>query len=193
MKLTYPVGATPIDPNEMAGLIPKGIRLQKELNELEEQNILEAASWAFGRRRKDWLSVRYLLELHKRMLGHVWRWAGKPRTTNKNLGVDKSQIQEELKKLCDDAKYWIDHRTYDWNELAVRFHYRLVSIHPFPNGNGRHARLMADVLLYQNHQPRLTWGGRSLVEESQARSTYLAALKEADRGIVQPLIDFARS
>jgi Fic-DOC domain mobile mystery protein B len=191
VKFIDPESATPIDPSEAEGLIPKGITTQTELNELEERNIAEAIRWAFGRKRKNWLPIKYIRDLHMKMFGNVWNWAGKFRTTNKNIGKDKAQIQNGLKILCDDVQYWIEHKTYNMNEIAVRFHHRLVSIHPFVNGNGRHARMMADVLLFQNGIKRLSWGAGKIGEEGAVRKQYIFALKKADQGDIEELIKFS--
>ncbi len=115
------------------------------------------------------------------------------RTTDKNIGVDKFVIRSEVRKLVKDAQYWREHSTYGADELAVRFHHRLVAIHPFPNGNGRHARLMADLIVQQAGGRPFSWGGTSLVETSALRNAYIDALREADQGVLEPLIDFARS
>ncbi|MCB0326950.1 MAG: mobile mystery protein B [Bdellovibrionales bacterium] len=190
MKFSYPKGATPLDQNEINGLIPSGMTRQSELNELEEANILKAQQWSLTRKSNKYLSVDYLKKLHSKMFDEVWTWAGTFRKTNKNIGVDKSIIQIELKKLLDDTSYWIPQKTYDWIELGARFHHRLVSIHPFPNGNGRHSRLMTDILLLQNNQKRFSWGMGSLVDEGTLRHTYISALKKADNNDYTPLIDF---
>jgi Fic-DOC domain mobile mystery protein B len=193
MKFHYPPGATPIDPDEAEGLIPKHITLQRELNEWEEANIQEAVRWARGRQRKDVVSVDFIQRLHREMFGETWTWAGEFRRTNKNIGVDKHQIHVELRNLCDDVKYWIENKTYPDVEIAVRFHHRLVSIHPFPNGNGRHARLMADLLMARFGKPTLSWGRTNLTAPAEARTKYIAALRAADRLDMKPLIAFAQS
>ncbi len=193
MKLVYPPDATPIDPNEAAGLIPSHITLQRELNEWEEVNILAAREWAFARRRKDLLSESFIKRLHREMFGHTWKWAGQFRKTDKNIGVPWHSIQHDLKNLCDDARYWIAEHTHSELEIAVRFHHRLVSIHPFSNGNGRHARLMADLIMKNLGQTPLTWGRGDLANPGNARRRYIDALHAADGGNLNPLLDFARS
>lgn len=193
MKFIYPPGATPIDPNEAAGLIPSHISLQSELNEWEETNILEARTWAMSKKHKDLLSEQFIKRLHREMFKHTWKWARRFRTSNKNLGVPWYRISQDLRNLCDDAKHWVAERTYGEVEIAVRFHHRLVSIHPFPNGNGRHARLVADLLMRGFGQPPLTWGSVNLTAPGDARRRYMDALRAADSQNLQPLIDFARS
>lgn len=194
IKLHYPPGATPLDPNEMGGLIPQYITAQAELNLLERENILEAATWAFSGRRHDCLNTSFCLELHRRMFHRVWKWAGKIRTTDKNLGAPKEQVLIRLKLLFDDTAYWLKEGTYEIDETGARFHHRLVLIHPFANGNGRHARLMTDVLLSTNGESPFTWGQTDLYPaESSARQDYISALKLADQGDYSALKKFVIS
>ena len=192
VKLDYPPGATPLDADELASLIPGHITTQGELNEWEQLNIVQGESWA-RKQRKEILNEGFLRQLHKQMFGETWKWAGQFRKTDKNIGVDWLKIGVELKKLLDDTHYQIEHANYTPDEIAVRFHHRLVLIHPFPNGNGRHARLMADLLVERLSQPRFTWGSRSLVDANDTRMTYIAALQAADRRDIAPLLAFARS
>ena len=193
MRFRWPPGATPIDPNEAEGLLPSHIALQRELNEWEETNILAAREWAFRRRHGDLLTEGFVRRIHREMFKDTWRWAGTYRRRDKNLGVSWHGIPEEVRKLCDDARYWIEHRTWPEVEIAVRFHHRLVSIHPFPNGNGRHARLMADLVMRELKQPPLTWGRLNLTAPEAARRAYLEALHAADVQDLDPLLAFARS
>jgi Fic-DOC domain mobile mystery protein B len=183
---------TPLTPEERDGLIPSYITLRSELNEAEQANILEAEEWAFARKR-DVLDERFLRNLHKRMLGRVWRWAGEFRQTERNLGIDPYRIPVELRHLLDDCRYWIEHGTYDPDGIATRFHHRLVSIHPFSNGNGRHARLATDLLLVGLGQPRFSWGQVNLVNATETRKKYVAALRAADHHDIEPLLEFVRS
>jgi Fic-DOC domain mobile mystery protein B len=183
---------TPLDPDEREGLIPAYITTRAELNEAEQENITEADQWAF-RRRRDVLSVDFLKALHRRMLRHVWRWAGEFRRTERNIGIAPHLIETELYRLVDDARYWVEHQTYARDELASRFHHRLVAIHPFPNGNGRHGRLAADLLIAQLGGRRFTWGGANLTEPAENRRRYVSALRAADRHDIRPLLEFARS
>lgn len=193
-----PEGATPLDPGDAEGLLPDHVTTRDELNELEEANIQVGMAWAWesavlSRRRADVLTEGFLYELHGRMFDEVWDWAGQVRRTDTNIGVDKSIIRVEVRKLVEDAGHWRGDGTYAPDELAVRFHHRLVSIHPFPDGNGRHARLMADLIVQQSGRPVFSWGGKSLVETSELRSRYVDALRRADKGDLGPLVDFARS
>jgi len=184
--------ATPLTPAERDELIPTYVTLRSELNELEQRNIATADHWAFSRRHVIFRE-RFLKGVHRRMFNHVWRWAGKFRTTERNLGVKPYLIQPELWKVIDDARHWVDQQSYPPDELAVRFHHRLVSVHPFPNGNGRWSRLAADVLIVRLSGARFTWGGADLRTANTARDTYIAALKAADSHDLAPLVAFGRS
>lgn len=196
LDLTYSDGQTPLDEEEKEGLIIPTISTRGELNEFEQLNIEEAIQWSlrgsFTLSRL--LSETFVKSLHKRMYGKVWKWAGVYRQSNKNIGVDKWQIATALKTLLDDTHFWIDQETYAPDEIAIRFKHRLVSIHCFPNGNGRHSRLMADMLIKSIFKlPVFTWGSADLVEQPDPRKAYLKSLKAADQGNVEPLIRFARS
>lgn len=185
--------ATPLTPEEMRDLIPAHIADRRDLNAAEQENIARAQDWAMNGRRRDLLNERFIKDLHKRMLGDVWKWAGKFRTSQRNIGIDHWLIAPELRQLLDDAKAWIEYGAYPADEIAVRFHHRLVLIHPFPNGNGRHARLMADLLVIQLGRERFTWGRESLREASAARARYIEALHAADNHDIAPLLEFARA
>ena len=184
--------STPLTEEEREDLIPSYIALRPELNEAEQANILEAEEWAFARKR-DVLDERFLTGLHKRMFGRVWRWAGKFRKTERNIGIDAYRITVELRQLLDDCRYWIEHGTDEPDEIAARFHHRLVWIHPFPNGNGRHARIATDLLLVSMGRPRFTWGRVNLVDPGETRQRYVDALRAADHHDIGPLLEFVRS
>lgn len=183
--------ATPLSPDEKSGLIPSYITLRRELNEAEQLGIIAAEEWAFSRKR-DVLDERFLRRLHKAMFKEIWRWAGEIRTTTRNIGVDPWKIIPMLHDLIEDARYWIEHETFPRDEIAARFHHRLVSIHPFPNGNGRHARLAADLLLVHLGCARFTWGRLSLTHSGKTRSQYIEALRAADGRDIHPLLAFVR-
>lgn len=185
--------ATPLTPEEVRDLIPAHIAHRRDLNAAEQENIVRAQEWAMHRRRRDLLSEKFIRDLHRRMLGDVWRWAGRFRTSQRNIGIDYWLIATELRQLLDDAKAWIEYNTYPSDEIAVRFHHRLVLIHPFPNGNGRHARLMADLLVMQLGRERFSWGRDSLREPGAARARYIEALHAADNHDIGPLLVFARA
>jgi Fic-DOC domain mobile mystery protein B len=184
--------ATPLTIEERRELIPSHITYRSELNEAEEENIARANHWAFSRRR-DPLSERFIKDLHRHMLGEVWRWAGRFRTSERNLGIDYYEIQVAVRQLIEDTRAWVEHKTYSPDEIAVRFHHRLVQIHPFPNGNGRHSRLMADVLVTSLGKERFSWGSAQLRDAGDVRRGYIDALQAADDHDIGPLIEFARS
>jgi len=184
--------STPLTDEEREALIPSYITLRGELNEAEQANILEAEEWTLARPR-DALDERFLKDLHKRMFGRVWRWAGQLRQSTKNSGIDAYRIPQELRQLIHDCRYWIKNTTYALDEIAARFHHRLVAIHPFTNGNGRHARLATDLLLIALEQPRFTWGRENLVDINETRQTYVKALRAADKHDIGPLLAFVRS
>lgn len=193
IDLIYSVGATPLDPDEAAALIPNHISNQEQLNAWELRNVLEGEGWAFAAKRTSILSLDFFRTLHKRMFGDTWRWAGTFRASEKNIGIDPAQIASELKKLCDDVAYQMRHASYPPDEIAARFHHRLTWVHPFPNGNGRFSRTMADLLLVQNGGERFTWGAGDLVVEGDVRKRYIQALQAADRRDYAPLLEFVRS
>jgi len=184
--------ATPLTPEEMRELIPANIAYRRELNEAEQENIALAQDWALNRPR-DPLSEKFVQELHRRMLGDVWRWAGKFRTSERNLGIAFYKIPVTLRQLIEDTKAWIEYKTYPTDEIAVRFHHRLVQIHPFANGNGRHARLMGDLLVMRLGAERFSWGSANLQDAGAVRQRYIAALQAADDQNIAPLLVFARS
>ena len=184
--------ATPLTEEEKQQLIPSYITLRSELNEAEQRNILGAGEWAFSRRR-DVLSEAFLKQLHKRMFGNVWRWAGEFRQSERNIGVEVYRIGTDLRQLIDDCRYWVEHKTYEPDEIAARFSHRLVQIHPFPNGNGRHSRIAADLLLISLGQARFSWGQADLVEADEVRRSYIEALHTADQHDYSLLLRFVRS
>lgn len=192
VNLDYPPGATPLDADELASLIPRHLTNQAELNEWEQLNIVEGDKWA-RKQRKEILTDVFLRQLHKQMFGETWKWAGEFRKSDKNIGVDWLHIGVELKKLLDDVRYQVEHGTFPADEIAVRLHHRLVAIHPFPNGNGRHARMLADLFVERLGKPRFSWGSRSLIDATDTRKNYIAALQAADECDIAPLLAFARS
>ena len=183
---------TPLTAEERDQLIPSYISLRRELNQAEQVNIAGAAKWLAGRKREV-LNEAFLRQLHKRMFGQVWRWAGQYRITPRNIGIEAWRIASEMAQAIDDARYWVAQGTFGPDEIAVRFSHRLVAIHPFSNGNGRFSRLAGDLLAVQLGQPRLSWGRLNLVDPSASRAAYVAALRQADAHDLGPLIAFARS
>jgi len=180
---------------ERKGLIPP-LAKREDLNAWEHKNVFEGRTWALGEKQIkncDPFAESYMRELHYHMFRHVWQWAGKYRSTDKNLGIPFYRIREQLVQLLGDARYWIENNTYDLDEIAVRFHYRIVSIHPFPNGNGRHARLIADVIAAKWNREPFSWGPNDLTTVDAVHDQYIKALKLADDGDIKPLLLFARS
>lgn len=193
MKFQYPLGATPIDPDEALGLIPKVIVFQADLNAWEEMNIEEGAQWIKRQNVIQDFNEGLIRELHRRMFNKTWLWAGTFRTSAKSIGVDWTQISVTIRNLLDNTVFQITHQTMSKDEIAVRFHHQLVWIHAFPNGNGRHARLMADALITNLGQDRFSWGGNNTLSNPGInRQNYLTALRAADNGDIEPLIQFAR-
>ncbi len=193
--LTYEEGQTPLDPEQINGLKIKTISTQQQLNEFELTNINEALKWLNTKRKiNEVLSEQFLIQVHKRMLGMVWKWAGNFRVTETNIGIEWTKIPIELRLLIDDTKYWVEHQTYDPEQIAIRFKHRLVSIHCFPNGNGRHSRIMADLIAKHVFElEKFSWGQSSLLASSEQRKLYLKALQKADMGDYDALLEFARS
>lgn len=174
--------STPLTADEKDGLKLKWITLRSELNEVEARNIAQAQIWLLNNKNKEIFSTTFLCTLHKKMFGEVWKWAGVFRTTERNIGVAPYQIPVKLMQLFDDVKYWIANNTYSKHEIAVRFHHKLVQIHPFPNGNGRVSRLMADIIFQKLDGKTLYWGNTNLVNVSEVRKNYINALRNADNG-----------
>jgi len=195
MEFQYPPGATPLDPDEAQGLVPTYITTQGDLNAWEQINIAQGERWAIRQIKRNLLDEGFIRELHRQMFAKTWRWAGTFRKSNKNIGVDWTQVSVKLRDLLDNTKYQVENHVFDADETAVRFHHQLVWIHAFPNGNGRHARLMADLLAIRHGRVRLTWGDGevSIASIGTLRDRYLAALRAADQGQFEDLIDFARS
>lgn len=196
LNLIYNDGQTPLDEDEKEGLLIKSIAIRGELDEFEQQNIEDAIQWSLNRKFKteQILSESFIQELHKRMYRNVWKWAGGYRKTNKNIGVDKLEIPVGLRSLIGDASFWLEHNVYKPEEFAIRFKHRLVSIHCFPNGNGRHSRMIADIMIEKIYQqPVFSWGGASLSVDMDIRAQYLKAIRKADKGDFDLLLKFARS
>ena len=192
MRLEYPPGATPLDRDEIDELIAPATT-QEQLNEYEAQNIATATAWAYNnpRLRSQLPTAGGLQLLHKRMFEDTWGWAGRFRTTNQNIGCPWQYIPERVQSLCGDLEYWIENSSWPWPELAVRFHHRLVSTHLFVNGNGRHARLAANLLLRFHGQADLPWAGGALTNSTDRRDDYISALRESDQGNLASLVAFA--
>ncbi len=194
MNFEYPRGATPLDLNEAQGLLLSHIGTRAELDRWEQENISEAEDRVFRRRQKDVLTEKYARALHKKMLGNVWRWAGNFRRSQNNIGIEWMQVPVALHQLFDEVDGWLEYGAYPPDEIAARFHHRLVAIHAFANGNGRHARLMADVLLvHLLGRERFSWGQENLTNAVEFRRRYIEALQAADSHDYGPLLAFVRS
>ncbi|CAB3669964.1 Protein involved in cell division [Achromobacter spanius] len=194
LDLDYQDGQTPLDPDEQAGLIPEHLATKGDLNDWEQENLLRAMRWLKRARSQDVLSEGFCRTLHSKMFDQTWTWAGTFRQSDKNIGCDWTQVSTRLAQLLANTRWGIEHGSYPPDEIAARFHRDLVWIHPFPNGNGRHSRMMADALLRSLGQPQFSWGGAgNLVNASDARTRYLDALRAADQGDYQLLLAFVRS
>lgn len=196
LELNYIEGQTPVDEDEKYGLRILSITTREELDEFEQLNIEKAVEWTMRRKFSHEIifTEQFVKELHLRMYDDVWKWAGKFRTTNKNIGVDWQIISVSLKQLLDDCKFWIESNTFPEEEIAVRFSHRIVCIHCFPNGNGRHSRLIADVIIsHIFNKPVFSWGSSNLVKQGEVRKQYIDAIQSADKGNILPLLYFARS
>ena len=183
--------STPLTEEEKQQLKAKWVTTRSELNELETKGIAEAEIWLL-KNKKDILNESFIKTLHKKMFGDVWKWAGTFRTTERNIGAAPYEIQTKLRILLDDVKFWITHKTYPEKEIAIRFHHRLVQIHPFPNGNGRISRIMADLLMRSFGLKNLDWGSGNLTEISELRKQYIEALRGADKSDYTLLINFVK-
>jgi Fic-DOC domain mobile mystery protein B len=194
LNLKYTDGQTPLDEDEKEGLKIKSITTQKELDEFEQLNIEKAVEWTIhaNLKPKKILTEKFIKDVHKKMYGDVWRWAGEFRKSDKNIGIKWTQIGIKLKNLIDDTKYWIENKTYLPEEIAIRFKHRIVAIHCFPNGNGRHSRMMADIIMESIFGKEIfTWHQSNMVKADDTRKKYIDALRKADNGDINPLIEFS--
>ncbi|HSD62464.1 MAG TPA: mobile mystery protein B [Ignavibacteriaceae bacterium] len=195
LDLDYTDGQTPLDEDEKEGLLIPTITTRGELDEFEQLGVEKANEWLLTKKFSidKILTEEFVRDLHRRMFSEIWKWAGEFRRSEKNIGVDPVMIPIQLRNLLDDSKYWIENKVFDEDEIAVRLSHRIVWIHPFANGNGRHSRLIADVLVNKGFgKPYFTWGSVNLTKEGEARDKYLAALRVADQHDYNPLIEFAR-
>jgi len=197
LNIEYKDGQTPIDEEEKSGLLISAITTRGELDEAEQRNIEDAMLWLAQRRKRftatEILTERFICELHKRMFSGVWSWAGRFRNSEKNIGVLPYLIGVRLHALLEDCIYWIENETYSPDEIAIRFKHRIVAIHCFANGNGRHSRLIADVIIDKIFaQEVFSWGGNRLMSDGESRAAYLVALKKADQHQYEDLKEFSR-
>lgn len=195
LELQYTDGQTPLDEGEKEGLKIKSITTQEELDEFEQLNIEKAVEWTIRSNLKPEriLTEKFIKDLHKKMYGDVWNWAGEFRRSDKNIGIKWTQIGLELKNLLDDTKYWIDNKTFSPEEISIRFKHRIVAIHCFPNGNGIHSRMMADIIIESIFGKEIfSWHKSNMVKADETRKKYIEALRKADNGNINPLIKFAK-
>ncbi len=195
LELEYTDGQTPLSEEEKEGLVIETITTHGELDEFEQMNIEKAVEWTMKRKfkKEKIISEEFAKELHKKMFGDVWAWAGNFRFSEKNLGVKFNLISTSLKQLNDDCLFWIANKTFNEEEIAIRYKHKIVEIHCFANGNGRHSRLMADII--NKHifkKDNFSWNRNNLAKKGDARNKYLKAIREADKGTIKPLIDFAK-
>lgn len=194
MNNPLPEGATPLSPEEREGLKLTHIVTREELNEVEQINVSKAYRWAIHAKRVKVNDAVFLKKLHLQMFGDIWHWAGTFRKTDKNIGCNFWEIPMQLRNLCQDVDAWIEHQSYDSLEAAARFHHRLVEIHCFPNGNGRHARFATDLLLIKYFkQTPLRWGARDLNQHNMVRKQYIHALQAADKHDYRALLEFMKA
>ncbi len=174
-------GATPLE--DVSDLIPTHILSRDELNEWEAANILKASRRFMARRKEAKITIEWLKSVHRAMFDDTWAWAGKFRRKNFNIGADWHLIPEQMKSLVDDINFWEEaDNSLNLFEQSVRIHHRLVKIHPFINGNGRHARLVSDIFLYTHNEKLPKWPDKELIDKSDVRKKYIFALQAADKG-----------
>jgi Fic-DOC domain mobile mystery protein B len=195
MEIAYPDGSTPLDPDEVNGLKIPSVTTRDDLDRWEQENILEAVEWIDIGRVGDILTEEFVRKLHLKMFGKVWKWAGRYRLSDKNIGVIWTSIPEEIAKLLGDARFWVAERPMPDDEIGAVFHYRLEQIHSFPNGNGRHGRLLTDLLMERElGVERFSWGGANVSRNDSTRKRYIEALRAVDKSNdFGPLIKFVRS
>lgn len=187
-----PSGATPLSADDVRGLRFRHITTREQLDELEQANVVQGLRWLASEQQGDILDEIFVRKIHKQLFGEVWVWAGTYRLRETNIGVAPHQITEQMRLLLDDARLWCERRIYTPLEAAVRFHHRMVLIHPFPNGNGRHARIVTDEFLKRCFKlPPIEWAsGFDLERETERREAYLRALGLADTGNLEALLEF---
>lgn len=192
-----PEGATPLNEEDLKGLIPDFVATRADLNQVEYENIAKALPWAYRQARilgpTGLFEYSFLFNLHRRMFADVWKWAGTQRVRETNTGAAPSQVPSQVKATLDDARFWHANGHLPVDERAARLHHRLVSVHPFPNGNGRCTRLLADLYLVSLGHDPFTWGSTRLDEQSELRDAYIKSLLAAHDDDLRPLIAFARS
>ena len=196
LKIEYIKGQTPLDDEESEGLLIKTISTKEELDEFEQLNIQNAIQWSISRKipAKDILTEGFIRALHVKMFDKTWKWAGQFRKSEKSIGIEPYQIGIQLRQLLEDTEYWIKDKTYKPDEIAIRFKHRIVQIHCFSNGNGRHSRLMADIIASHIFNNEIfSWGGANLSKDNDMRKAYIESLRSADKHNIDPLLIFSRT
>ncbi len=186
-------GATPLDEEQTRGLKFKHITTLSELDEVEDINIQSGLEWLNGQRNPDYLSIEFLCKLHEKLFGDVWSWAGKFRKIEVNLSKIRSyDVGPQLINLFEDTKLWLQNDKMDWDEISAQLHHRLVSIHPFPNGNGRTTRIFTEFVQRRNGKEITSWMESLKDNPAERRKCYINALKKADNGDMNALVDFMK-
>jgi len=191
----YEDGQTPLSEEEKEGILSKTISTHGDLDELEQANIESALLWVKGKKfnKEEVLSEDFIKKLHKKMFGDVWRWAGDFRRSEKNIGISWTSIGVELRKLLDNTLFLIENEVLPSDEIAIDFKHKLVNIHCFPNGNGRHSRMMADIIIEKIYEETIfSWNSSNMVKADETRANYINAIRKGDDGDIKPLIEFAR-
>jgi fido (protein-threonine AMPylation protein) len=182
-------GETPIDPSGLRSPYKKWVKTRRQLAQPEAENIRKATlKYLTGKLtcRKAPFDVAWMLRLHHEMLGDVWQWAGQTRRTGCQFGVDWQQIEMQLYGTVEDLEIWQE--SMDLLEQSTNLHFRGVWIHPFQDGNGRWARLLANIWLRLNGEPIVEWPAEVSGIESRIRQEYLDCIRHAIDGEMGPLI-----
>lgn len=194
---TQPGGATPGD--DTSGLIQTHLTSRGARNAAELDSISQAYNKHIYRARKkksgaEWLTDEFLCKVHRDMFGSIWTWAGKHRTEQINIGKEWHLIPEQTRILCENFRSWdADQSTMQTIEIAARLQNGLTRIHPFKNGNGRHARLITDIFFHSRGHPLPKWPQIHLEAQGDViREQYIAAMRAADQGEFGELIDFSK-
>lgn len=186
-------GSTPLDHDQIKGIRFSHLTTMGELDELEDINIQKGLEWLNHQKTDDYLSMEFLCKLHEKLFGDVWKWAGKFRTVEVNISKYRPyDIGPQLKNFFEDVKLWIDHGKMSWDEISAEMHHRLVSIHPFPNGNGRTTRIFTEYVQKRNKQPVTNWKASLNHKPDERRKNYIKALQSADKEDFSLLIEFMK-
>jgi Fic-DOC domain mobile mystery protein B len=186
-------GSTPLDHDQIKGIRFAHLTTMGELDELEDENIQRGLEWLNHQKTKDYLSIEFLCKLHEKLFGEVWKWAGKFRTVEVNISKYRHHdVRPQLHNFFEDIKLWISGGKMSWDEISAEMHHRLVTIHPFPNGNGRTTRIFTEYVQKRNQQQVTSWGSTRKIDQKKRRDDYIKALRLADIGDFRALIDFMK-